>query len=422
MFGKVRIAVLSLSTLIILYGLVGGYMDPVSARDEAYRDLSVFTDVINKVRTEYVETPDMEKTLRGALHGMIEALDGYSSFVEAETYRTLASRESDVASPGLILSKRYGYVYVVSVRPEGSAAREGLRTGDLLESIESNVTTQMSLWEARNLMKGEPGSEVRVRVIRFRRSEPQELTLQRTVLAAQDVSARMLDDGIGLLRIPELREGVTESVRAKLKMLNSAGLNGLLLDVRGTASGDFEEAVRMAELFLEEGAVVGSSRDRMGRQEEFVAKGPSLLTGIPVIVLIDGGSSGPAEMLAAAVKENGVAEVVGERSNGHGSLQNRFDLSDGSVLFLSTRMFHRPGGAPIQGGELRTSGIEPDLRVPAPEFVTNFYFENTSDEDEGELAEEFYLKLDRAIEKEQLGAAVERLQQRIQEKTLKEAA
>ncbi|HLV01479.1 MAG TPA: PDZ domain-containing protein, partial [Acidobacteriota bacterium] len=234
MVSRIKLTILCLSSLIVVYGLVGGMLDKVSARDDAYRDLSVFSDVLSKIRDEYVEDPDMTQALEGALHGMMEALDPYSSFVDAGTYKELKGREEDGASPGLVISKRYGYVYIVSVDEGSSAQQQGLRTGDLIESIEGRQTTVMSLWEAQHRLMGPEGSTVDLRVIRSRRSEPYEVSLTRHPITPMEVTARIVDGNIGLLRIPGFLPGTAETVKSKLRLLESSGAKGLLVDVRGT--------------------------------------------------------------------------------------------------------------------------------------------------------------------------------------------
>ena len=136
MFARLKLIVLLLSTSILLYGLLGGLMDKVSARDDAYRDLSLFTDVVNKIRNDYVEDPDLQKALGGALHGMLEALDPYSGYIDAGTYKELSDRSANLGSPGIVVSKRYGYAYIVAVHEESPAHEQGLRTGDLVETID----------------------------------------------------------------------------------------------------------------------------------------------------------------------------------------------------------------------------------------------------------------------------------------------
>ena len=366
---RLKLAILFFSTLIVTYGLVGGLMDRVSAGDEVYRDLSIFSSVLSKVKSDYVESPDMERALKGALHGMMEALDPFSSFVDAATYQQLSSRGDD-AGIGVTVSKRYGYAYVVSVGSGSPGDRGGLRTGDFIESIDGKPSALMSLWESQRMLSGPDQSQGPLRVLRSRATQPQELTLTRAVLQPLEVDARVVDQNIGLLVVPHFREGTGEVVRAKLKMLQSRGVDGLIVDVRGSAEGAVEEA--------------------------------------------DGGTSGVGEIFAAALQDNEVADLVGQRTNGQGSLQERFSLEDGSVIFVSTQMFYRPTAEPIQGEDIRRSGLKPGLVSPDRNFITTFYLENTPEDLDRDLDQSFYLRLDEAIQLEQLESGLDHLKQEIE--------
>ncbi len=425
MLEKTKLIVLVLSTLIVTYGLVGGVMEKVSVGEEAYRDLSVFTKVIDYIQRDYVEEPDMRRALKGALHGMMEALDPFSSFVDRETYETLTAAESE-AETGLALSKRYGYAHVVAVTRGSPADSNGLRSGDLIEAIDGHPSVLMSLWEAQRHLSGPAGSEVRLRVIRSRRSEPQEIVLSRRVPLPQTPSARIVEPGVGLIRIPSFEDGVSEAVGAKVKMLLSADARGLLIDLRGAAGGSLKEAVALGDLFLPRGKIIAEVRVKKTPAETHISSDDPLVEDLPIVLLVDGGTSGAAEVFAAALRDNGEAEVVGERTNGHGSIQSEFRLHDGSMLYISTGLIYRPDGEPIQSDEVRTSGLEPDLVSPGRDFVSNFYFDHSSEGgEEGEVDDGFYKRLDKAIESEQFKAGVGHLREKIDdraEKVQREAA
>lgn len=419
MFSKAKIVIIFLSALIVIYGLVGGMLNRVSAKDNAYQGLRIFTDVLNKVREDYVEEPDMEKAMQGGLQGMMEALDPYSSFIDRDTYREIQrSRGELTASTGIILSKRYGYAYVVSVVSGSPAQRRGLRTGDLIESIDGEMTSQMSLWEARKLLVGTEGSSVHLRVIRARRTAPTQIDLVRTDVALPEISARIVEQEIGVLSIPHFEEGAAQLVAAKLKMLLASGMRGLLVDVRGTAQGSFEEAVEISDLFLPKGKKILTVSNREGTKTEFFSLTEPLVSDIRVVLLMDRGSSGAAEVFVAALKDHDIAGTVGERTDGQGSVQDTIYLEDGSVLEILTGLFYRSTGEPIQSRELNESGISPEVRSPDQDFVTNFYFDNTSDEGDTALQDEFYRDLNTAIRELQFEEGLKQVRSRL----LREAA
>ena len=387
-------------------------MDKVSAGDETYRELSIFTSVLDKIRDDYVEVPDMDRALKGALHGMMEALDPFSSFVDAATYEALESRVSG-AGVGVTVSRRYGYAYVVSVVKGSPADLGGLRSGDFIESIDGKASGLMSLWEAQRLLSGPEGSEVGVRVLRSRATQPQELKLVREVLEPLEVKARIVENNIGILVIPNFREGVSDLVRSRIKMLLSREVAGLVIDVRGCAEGLIEEAASAGDQFLPRGSVILRIRRNGEEVREFVSSDEPLLEEFPIVLLVDGGTSGVGEVFAAALNDNGVAKLVGQRTNGRGSLQERFRLEEGSVLFVTTRLLYRPSEEPIQAEDIRKSGLKPGVLSPDRDFVTSFYLENAPEEGEREFAPDFYRKLDEAIEVEQFETGLEQVKEEI---------
>ena len=259
LMAKPKLVVLGLSALIVAYGLLGGLMERVSARDEAYRPLGIFVDVLERIRSDYVEVPQMRGAVNGAIQGMMEALDPHSSFVEAAAYRELSQRAKESASPGLVLSRRYGYLYVAAVRPASAASDAGLRSGDLLESVEGKPGSGLSLWEAEAMMRGPAGSSVSVSGVRPRRPDPVQLQLTRQEWNSSAPSASVVEKGIGLLRIQDFLEGSAEAITAKLKMLEGAGIEALLIDLRGNARGDFQEAVLAADKLLPRGKMIASA-------------------------------------------------------------------------------------------------------------------------------------------------------------------
>lgn len=415
---KAKLIVLLLSSLIVGYGLVGGVLQKVSAGDEAYGDLSVFTRVIDYVRRDYVQEPDMQKALKGALHGMVEALDPFCSFVDKQTYDELADRDT-TGRLGVYLSKRYGYAYIVAVSEGSPADQEGLRTGDLIESIDGQSTVLMSVWEAQRRLAGPVDTQANLRVIRSRRSEPEDLAMKRRILEAKSPTAEVVDRDLGYLRVPSFEKGESEIVANKVKMLLSAGVHGILIDLRSTADGSLEEATAMSDFFLAPGKTIAEIKGQDQQTKVDAATSTPMVSEMPVVVLVDGGTSGPAEVFAAALKDNGVARVVGERTNGHGSIQSEFELHDGSKLFLSTALIVRPNNAPLQSEEVRKSGVAPDVLSPERDFISNFYFENSGDDDEEELGDDFYTRLDQAVRQEQYKAALGQLKEEISRQSKK---
>ena len=388
----------------------------LSAEDDTYEQLEMFTTVLSRLKAEYVENPDLEQGINGDLLGMIEAIDPFSSFVEKEIFSVLSDREESEASPGLILSKKYGYAYVVSVFPGSSADKLGLRTGDILESVENRVTTVMSLWEARNRLRGSQGTDVTIRVVRPRRSQPTKMVLKRELIEPGEVQATLIDDGIGLLSVPNFSYGVSEKVRSKIGLLLSMDVQGILVDLRGNSTGVITEAVRVADLFLEQDKLIAKVVTREATHEEFRSVEKNMIGNRFLGLLINGGTSGPAELFSAALMDNKDVVSVGLRTNGLGSIQEKFEIGEGSVVFLGTRLIMRPNGKPLKGKTDNSSGLLPRTRSPRQNFITNFYFENAVDEMGEDKLERFYQELDKAIGQEQLEAGLEEMRKGILKK------
>ena len=315
-----------------------GHSHPLQSR----RPLALFNGIAQLVQNAYVEPPRMERALDGALVAMLESLDPYSSYVNADTFKALDNQHQ--GSPGLIVNKLFGYLHVVSV-VEGSPADEaGLFTGTLVESINGTTTAFMSLWEAEQRLKGPPDTRVELRVVRTRSSEPVQLHLLRSLADPPDVAAEPLEDGIVRLHLPHLRAGVALALESILSQIDNSQTRGLIVDLRGTAQGLLKESVESADLFLDAGANIMTLSGREGPNEEFVAEQGVALTDVPMVVLIDRGTSGAAEILAAAREDHGRAETLGMRSIGNGGVQERQDLE----AWLGAPS-HHPEGCALHG-------------------------------------------------------------------------
>ena len=388
-----------------------GTFTPVQSR----QPLALFNGIAQLIQNAYVEPPHMDRALDGALVAMVESLDPYSSYVNAAALSALDNQPQ--ASPGLIVNKLFGYLHVVSV-VEGSPAEEaGLYTGTLIESIDGTTTAFMSLWEAEQRLKGSPGTHVQLRVVRSRSSKPVQVSLLRDLASPPEVSAEPLEDGIVRLHIPHFNAGVSRSLGSILSEIDNPQTKGLIVDLRGTAEGLFKESVESADLFLDAGATIMTLSGRGALTEEFVAEEGVALAGVPMTVLIDRGTSGAAEILAAALQDHGRAETLGMRSIGKGGVQERQNLEEGSALILTTRNVVRSTGSPLQSTDLRKSGISPTLRWPDENWEMQYFYDHLPEGDG--FDPKFHRDLRRAIQEEQLRKAIDRLRDAI--KTRKKA-
>ena len=346
---KTKAAILVTSFAILLFvvmGSVGGMH--ASSNDGAYRQLEVYSEVLSRVQGEYVEEPNIPKVTDGALHGLLESLDSNSSYMSPDAYKAYKTHKTESkAGIGAVISKRFGYAAVVAVLPGSPAEKAGIEQTDIFESIEGQSTRDMSLPEIQNLLAGTPGSTLNVAVVRARRAEPQKVVITRDMVSVPSPTDKMMDDGIGYVKAEALTRGKAQEVAAKIKALEKSGAKKILLDVRNCAEGEESEGVAVANLFLNHGTITYLQGQKYPRQA-FNAEPAKAITTLPVAVLVNRGTSGAAEIVAAALLENARGDIVGDKTFGDGSVQKTFDLPDGGALILSYAKYYSPSGKAIQ--------------------------------------------------------------------------
>lgn len=405
MFRKGKLLVFFGSFLIVLYWVSAVFYGKVVARDEAYKELSVFMDVLKKVSDEYVEPPDMNIVQEGAMRGLIGALDSYSSFLSREQYDAIQKRKANGdAGLGMILSKRADVIYVVSVEASGPAAEAGIRPGDYVISVDGQSVEDKSILELDSLLRGALGTQVKVSVFRSSRTKPLELEMAFKPRASSQVDSRMLDGKAGFLDVSSLAGDAVEQIKIKLKTLVSAGAGHILLDLRDCAEGEAPAGAELANYFLRDG-IIYYSQNRQGEKVLVAeANAENHVTDLPVVVLINGSTAGAAEIAAGALKDRKRATLVGEKSFGAGSAQRTIQLKSGAVLILSTAKFYTPGGKMIQDDVLRKTGIFPDVQVPddekRQELAVESYYDDQDDAEKYRLLQEKIdrIQIDKALE------------------------
>ncbi|MGB9074596.1 MAG: S41 family peptidase [Terriglobales bacterium] len=356
---KLKATILASSLAILLFTVVGGFVNVrASSNDGAYRQLSVYSEVLSRVRSEYVEEPNIPAVTEGALHGLLESLDANSSYLTAAEYKQYKALKGDAKGEiGAAVSKRFGYAAVIAVIPGGPADKAGVESTDIFESIEGKSTRDMSLAEIRGLLAGEPGSTVTVSVVRPRRAEPQRMAITRDLVSIPPAADKMLADNVGYIKVDAFPEGESQQIAGKIRTLQKQGAKKLVLDLRYAASGDEAEGVATANLFLDHGTIAYLQGQKYPRQA-FNADPAKDITKLPVAVLVNHGTAGPAEIVAAAILENARGDVVGDKTFGDGSVQKLIDMPDGAVLILSIAKYYSPGGKAIQD-----SAVTPNVLV-----------------------------------------------------------
>jgi carboxyl-terminal processing protease len=364
--------------------------------------LQVYSEVLSRIRGEYVEEPNIPKVTDGALHGLLESLDSNSSYLTPEAYKAFKSHKTEgKAGIGAVVSKRFGYAAVVAVLPGSPAEKAGIEPTDIFESIEGRSTRDMSLPEVRDLIAGASGTTLNLQVVRARKAEPQKVTITRDVVGIPPVTDKMMDDaGIGYVKAEALTKGKAQEIAAKVKALEKSGAKKILLDLRNCAEGDETEGIAVANLFLNHGTITYLQGQKFPR-EAFNADASKAITTLPMAVLVNRGTSGAAEIVAAAILENARGDVVGDKTFGDGSVQKTIDLPDGGALILSVAKYYSPSGKAIQ-----------DAAVTPNVLVADAADEITATEDEdGTAPAEDQAKPKNPVD-DQLNKAVEVLKSR----------
>jgi carboxyl-terminal processing protease len=357
---KIKSAILLLSAAVLFFTLAGGITGVRASNegDGAYRQLQVYSEVLSRVRSEYVEEPNIPEVTNGALHGLLESLDSNSSYLSAAEYKDYKSHKTDAKGDiGAAVSKRFGYASVISVIPGSPADKAGLQDTDIIEAIGGKSTREMSLAEIHNLLSGEPGSNVTLSVVRARKAEPQKTVITRDIVVVPAVVEKTVEPGIAEIKVDAFTKGKSEEIALKLKELKKAGAKKLILDLRNCAEGEESEGIATANLFLNHGVITYVQGQKYPRQA-FNADPSKAVSDLPLVVLVNKGTAGPAEIVAAAILENARGDIVGDKTFGDGSVQKVIEMGDGSALILSVAKYYTPSGKAIQD-----SAITPNVLV-----------------------------------------------------------
>ena len=345
---RFNIALVSFSTVVVGVLLAGAVLGRGATSEDPYKHIAVFTEVLQRIKSDYVEEPDLKGVTMGAVNGLLEAVDPYASYLSADQFKQYQKQKDQKrADTGLILSKRFGYIGVVDAIPGSPAAKAGLNTGDMLESIKGVATRDMPLAYAELLLKGDAGSSIDLTVLRTRKPESQKVTLTRANVKFPAVQSKLLPDQTGHIALQTLEPAKVKEVASAIESLEKQGAKRLVLDLRNCAYGTAEDGVPLANLFLDKG-LIGYLQGQRVTKQTFDAVASKQVTKLPLVVVTNRGTAAAAEVAAAALLDLKRAEVVGERTYGDAAMRKAITLDDGSALILAVAKYYSPSGISIQ--------------------------------------------------------------------------
>jgi len=323
-------------------------------------ELRSFTEVFSRIKTDYVEPVEDKKLLEDAVQGMLAGLDPHSAYLDADSFKDMrVETEGQFGGLGIEVTMENGFVKVVSPIEDTPAARAGVKPGDLIIRLDDKAVKGLTLTEAVRLMRGKPGSDITLTIVREGATKPLKITLTRAVIKIQSVKSRMLESGFGYVRITQFQAGTDKGLAEAIKKLdkeNKGPLRGMVLDLRNNPGGVLNSAVGVSDAFLDKGLIVYTEGRVADSKMRLSATPGDLLNGAPMVVLINGGSASASEIVAGALQDHKRAVIMGTKSFGKGSVQTIIPVSNGAALKITTARYYTPSGRSIQA-----SGIVPDI-------------------------------------------------------------
>ena len=359
-----RIILVLLAAMLVSMGAGVVMAKRLPSQGGVYEQLKVFTEALSYVESNYVEEVESEKVIHGAIRGMLRTLDPNSSFMPPDVYREMqVETEGRFGGLGIEISMRDDVLTVVSPIEGTPAFRAGIQPGDQILKVNGESTKEMSLVDAVKKLRGPEGSSVTIAIFRQGFTEPKDFTLSRAVIQIKSVRWTKLQDDIGYIKLRSFHKTTEEELEEALRDLGEQHIKSLVLDLRNNPGGLLEQAIAVANVFLEGGQLIVYTKGRLPNQNmKGFAKSEGFHVSYPVAIVINGGSASASEIVAGALQDLHRATVVGTQSFGKGSVQTIIPLSDGSGLRLTTAKYYTPKGAEIHG-----KGITPDIVIEKPQ-------------------------------------------------------
>ncbi|MDD2702407.1 MAG: S41 family peptidase [Candidatus Omnitrophica bacterium] len=335
--------------------------DAKQKKEELFKQVGLFSDTLSIVESDYVDEVNFKNLIYGALKGMLASLDPHSQFLDPDTYNELkVDTEGKFGGLGIEITIKDGLLTVVTPIEDTPAWKAGMKAGDRIVKVENDLTRDMTLTEAVKKLRGKPGEAVKITVLRESEKKILEFKIVRDIIRIKDIKvAKILENGIGYIRLVEFRENTAADLDTVLKRLNKEGMKAVILDLRNNPGGLLDVAVDVTGKFIEKGKLVVYTQGRRPSQNlKFLARSASPVLDTPMVVLINEGSASGSEIVAGALQDYRRAIVVGIKSFGKGSVQTVIPLSDGSAIRLTTSKYYTPSGRVIHG-----KGVLPDIVI-----------------------------------------------------------
>src|ERR1700761_4996376 len=335
-----------------------------AAAADTYRQLNLFGDVFEKIRTDYVEKPDEGKLVEAAINGMLSSLDPHSSYMDAKSFREMqVQTKGEFGGLGIEVTQEDGMIKVVTPIDDTPAAKAGVLSGNIITAIDDDAVQGMTLNQAVDKMRGAVNTAVKLKIVRGPKKEAMDIKITRDVIKIQSVRSHIESGDIGYIRITQFSEQTYEGLKAAMAKFHDApgdgNLKGYILDLRNNPGGLLDQSIEVVNSFVDRGEIVSTRGRTADETQRFDAKpGGDLSAGKPLVVLINGGSASASEIVSGALQDHKRATLIGTRSFGKGSVQTIMPLGENGALRLTTARYYTPSGRSIQA-----KGIEPDIKV-----------------------------------------------------------
>jgi len=349
--------------------------------DDLYKQLELFSDAVSLIRSDYVEEPGSKDLIYGAMTGMLSSLDPYSQFMDPEMYNEMRiETEGEFGGIGIEITIKDDLLTVITPIDDTPAYKVGLKAGDKIVKINGEITKDLTLMGAVKKLRGKPGTDVEVTVLRESEKKLLDFAITRSIIKIESIKkAEIIEQGIGYIRLSDFQEKTHRELEKSLRELEDKGMEGFILDLRNNPGGLLEAAIDTAGKFLEPDKIIVSTKGRVKNQNiMFKSRKKNKHLDYPMVVLINGGSASASEIVAGAIQDHKRGILIGTKSFGKGSVQTVVPLSDGSAVRLTTSKYFTPEGRSIHG-----EGIEPDIVVRYKELA-----KTESDEEDADIFDE----------------------------------